>query len=410
VGVEFSFTTDVNEFINFNGPKINYSKQAIDNEIFITATNLLFETGINEQTVSVQEFRKCKVLFPNKTNTVIPFDPLAACFYMVTRYEEYLPYIKDEYDRFDAKSSIAHQNNFLTKPVVNIWASMIKQIIQERFPHFQFQKKKYSFVPTIDIDNAYAYCQKGIVRSIGAFARAIWTQNFSELKERIRVIFGPIADPYDSYDFMLNLHRQYDLHPVFFILFSDYGELDRNISTRNRHFQLLIKSISDYAEVGIHPSNSSNHDKKKLSKEIDQLSKVLNKEIRNSRQHFLKLSFPTTYRNLINLDITNDYSMGFASQPGFRAGICTSYPFYDLDLEKETKLIIHPFAMMDSTLRKYLKLSTSEASDLLKQLIDEVKAVNGTFVSLWHNESLGTSKEWQGWSKVYADMINYAMP
>src|SRR3972149_4750237 len=113
--------------------------------------------------------------------------------------------------------------------------------------------------------------------------------------------------------------------------------------------------------------------------------------IKNSRQHFLKLTLPETYRNLIDLDITDDYTMGFASQVGFRASICNSFNFYDLDMELETNLKIHPFAVMEGTLKNNMNIHRDDALQKIKQLIDEVKTVNGQFISLWHNDTLSNN-------------------
>ena len=156
---------------------------------------------------------------------------------------------------------------------------------------------------------------------------------------------GLQKDPFDTYDLQFELQKKYKLKPIYFILFAEYGFNDKNIPVENRVFQTLIKSLADYAEVGIHPSFNSNFSAKKLKDEIARLSKVLNREVTKSRQHFLKLQLPYTYRNLINLDITDDYTMGFAAQPGFRAGICSSFYFYDLDMDSETKLRVHPFTL-----------------------------------------------------------------
>jgi hypothetical protein len=139
------------------------------------------------------------------------------------------------------------------------------------------------------------------------------------------------------------------------------------------------------------------------------LRSVLNKDISSSRQHFLRIVLPSTYRNLIEQDITDDYSMGYAALPGFRAGICTPFNFYDLDLEIETKLRIHPFAVMDGTLNDYLGLTPADAIDHIKALIKEVKKVDGTFISLWHNESLSDQKRWKGWKRVYEQLIKEAV-
>jgi len=117
---------------------------------------------------------------------------------------------------------------------------------------------------------------------------------------------------------------------------------------------------------------------------------------------------PDTYRDLIELDIQEDYTMGYASDYGFRAGLCTPFFFYDLDLEVETSLKIFPFALMEGTLKYYQKVSPEKAMEHIRPLIDEVKKVNGCFISLWHNDSMNDLGTWKGWQKVYLEMVEYA--
>ena len=170
----------------------------------------------------------------------------------------------------------------------------------------------------------------------------------------------------------------------------------------------MIKSIADNAEVGIHPSYASNGDKNQIQKEIKRLSKVVKREITKSRQHFLKLTFPETFRNLIEMDVQEDYSLGYASETGFRASICSPFYFYDLDLDTTTQLKLTPFMLMDGTLKDYLGLTPEEAINRSKLLIDEVKNVNGIFVSLWHNHSINDKGDWAGWKNVYEEIVAYA--
>jgi hypothetical protein len=231
-----------------------------------------------------------------------------------------------------------------------------------------------------------------------------------EMKKRSRVLMHLEKDPFDTYGLMHEIHQSYHLRPVFFILFANYGLNDKNVPVNNDRFQTLIKSLADYARVGIHPSYASNRNPALLANEISRLSTVVRAEITSSRQHFLMLSFPETYRNLINLDITDDFTMGFAGQPGFRAGICTAFKWYDLEAEISTDLTIHPFALMEGTLRDYLHVEAAEAMDYIRPLIDQVMAVDGTFISLWHNESFSDDKRWKGWVDVYKEMLAYAMP
>jgi hypothetical protein len=410
LGLEYKLTSNLEDFKEFDGIKISYTKKKVDDEIHFCSSGLLFETGLEGQEPGFFTWEENVVFFPvYEKESLLPFDPFAAGFFLVTRYEEYLPYMKDKFDRFDASQSVSTKHGFLQKPSVNIWAEKIKKILLSKAPELKFSERRFQFVPTIDIDSAYSYKYKGTVRTIGGFLKSLARLDFPEILERIMVLSGMMKDPFDTYNLQFRIQKKYGLFPIYFILFADYGKFDKNIPAYNSKFQRLAKSLADYAEVGIHPSYASNYDTDKLKLETGRLSKTLNREITKSRQHFLKLTFPNTYRNLINLDITDDYTMGYASEAGFRAGICDPFYFYDLDMETETKLKIHPFQVMEGTLKDYMYLSTEQSLIRIKKIIDEVKAVNGTFVSIWHNESLSNSKRWAGWHQVYKEMIKFAI-
>ena len=408
LGIDFKLIQEVDEFKAYSGAKISYTNNPVTDELFFTSRNLLFETGITEQNISVFDFKDSKVFFATGKASALPFDAFAASFYLVSRYEEYLPHIRDEHDRFDAKDSLAFTNGFLQKPLVNSWVIWIKDILLAKYPQLVFPAQKYRFVTTIDIDNAYAYREKGFTRSVGGYLKSLFKFDFKEIAERSRVLLGLDKDPYDTYEFQLEIIKKYNLKCIYFFLLGDYGVNDKNLPIESKKFQSLIKMLGDYAQIGIHPSYGSNKSKAQLKKEVERLSKVLHRDITQSRQHFLKLTLPETYRNLIDLDITDDYTMGFASQIGFRASICTSFNFYDLDMELETKLKIHPFAMMEGTLKYSMKVNPEDAMNKIQPLIDEVKKVDGVFMSLWHNDTLNDKKIWTGWKSVYEKMVQYA--
>ncbi|NCA84458.1 MAG: hypothetical protein EOM83_02675 [Clostridia bacterium] len=406
----FELTSNTELFLASTEAKFSYAGSPFGQELFFQSSDLLFKTGIEGQDLNYFIHEKNAAFYPvYHSKSALPFDLFAAAFYLVTRYEEYLPYMRDRFGRFEAAESFAGRKEFLRKPVVNIWAQKIKAILSQRFPELQFEKRYYQFIPTIDIDSAYAYKYKGAVRTIGGIVSALSRFEFREISERIKVILGLLKDPFDTYNYQLNIQRKYLLQPIYFILLADYGKLDKNLPVTSRHFQVLVKSLADYAQVGIHPSVASGENFPKLKIEIDRLNRILNREITQSRQHFLRLNFPSTYRNLIQLDITDDYTMGYASEPGFRAGICDPFYFYDLDMETVTKLLIHPFQVMEGTLKDYLYKTPEQSLDIIKLLIDEVKAVDGTFISLWHNESLSNQKRWAGWRHIYEEMIEYAV-
>ncbi|MCC7301452.1 MAG: polysaccharide deacetylase family protein [Bacteroidia bacterium] len=402
------FTTESHEFVLFTGPKFSYAPQPLGDELFFQSRNILTENGINEQNITVTEWEGLKIFFSTGKASALPFDPFAASFYLVSRYEEYLPYLRDLYDRFETKESLAFQNGFIRQPVVDRYAGKIRDTLTARFPTLHFPDRKYSYISTIDIDNAFAYKEKGTIRILGGFAKALWQLQFGEIGERIKVFLGIRRDPYDTYDLQLELQRTFGMECIYFFLLADYGVNDKNVPVQSRKLQSLIKQLADHARVGIHPSFAASSDKQKLKTEVSRLAAILNTEVTLSRQHFLRLNFPQTYRNLLEMDILEDHTMGFAHEIGFRAGTCTAFNFYDLDLEIETRLRIHPFAVMDATLKYYMKVPPEKAMDHIREVVHEIKKVNGTFISLWHNESLSENKIWAGWRQVYEQMVKEA--
>ena len=186
---------------------------------------------------------------------------------------------------------------------------------------------------------------------------------------------------------------------------SEYTTFDKNISFGNINYKLLIKNVADYCKVGIHPSYFSLKNELKIKKEKKRLEQIVNFPITKSRQHYLRLDLPETYQNLVDLEIKEDYTMGYASHYGFRAGTCTPFYFYDLDHEIQTPLKVFPFAVMDGTLKDYLNFTAKRSYDTILKLANEVKKVDGTFITLFHNESVGGTGRWKGWKTLYENIM-----
>lgn len=403
--IAYDLTSEKQKFEVSNLPRINYSETEIEGTVKIIPHSLLFETGIKEQNICVTEWKGTKVFFQTDSLLDVPFDLFAASFYLLTRYEEYLPHKKDSHGRFLAEESLACKNDFLEEPVVDQWAFLFADAIKQQYSDFKIPERKYQYIPTIDIDVAYAYKYKGLGRTVGAFVKALVKCNLIDNLKRIKVLLGLEKDPYDRYDFFEKLHKRYNLKPVFFFLVGQYAQFDKNHSIKKKEYRELIKKISTGVQVGLHPSYGSNSDYKALKKEAEVFSQLIGRKVEKSRQHFVKLTMPETYRNLNKIGIKEDYTMGFASRPGFRAGTCTPFHFYDLEMEEQTLLKIYSFQVMDGTLNQYMKLNQEEAVEKIRKIVNTVKFVNGTFISLWHNESVGEQREWKGWSGIYEEVL-----
>lgn len=405
LGLDYRVTDDLDEFNVSSYARISYTIQPIEGIPFIQAKNLLFERGISLQDLHKETWNGIPIFFSTGKQSLLPFDLFSATFYMISRYEEYMPYIPDEFGRFPANESFACRNGFLHFPVVNMWVNKLKELLHTMFPALRFGENKYTFQPTFDIDIAYAYLHKGLTRTVGAFAKDVMNLNYQQITKRMKVLLRQDSDPFDTYQIIEKLHHSSPTKPIFFFLLADYGPLDKNIRWNTSALKRLVSSIADDYQVGIHPSFQSNSNTEILKEEIRRLEVLTHRTVRKSRQHFLKVSFPETYRNLLELEISDDYSLGFADLPGFRAGTSSPFNFFDLDMDQETPLILHPLVVMDSTLNTYMKLNPLNGLRTALDLLDMVKKFGGEFIPVWHNETLSDEFEWKGWRRVYQELI-----
>ena len=406
--IPVNFTTKIEEFVAYNGPKLSYTKTVSGTEFFIKSNDLLFEQGVNDLDITINKWGEVPCFFGTNIKSAIPFDIFAASFYLITRYEEYLPHVKDIHGRYTAEQSVAFKEGFLEKPVVDIWAYKFLKALKEKFPDYDYKLRTFNYISTIDIDNAYAYKYKSLIRNVGGFFNDLVHFKIVSVWNRFAVTFKIKNDPFDTFQKLLRLKKEYDVKTIFFFLIGDYTSYDTNISASKEKYKLLIKEVQDYASVGLHPSYFTMNKTELLKKEKIRLEHIVNMPVQKSRQHFLRFSLPETYQNLIDLEVEEDYSMGYASNVGFRAGTCTPFYFYDLDFEIQTPLKVFPFALMDTTLNDYMKLTPKQSLGRIRDLKNEVKAVNGTFITLFHNETLSDYLRWKGWKRLYESMLKIA--
>lgn len=410
LGLTYTITNSIEAFRLFEGYKLSYSHQEITSDFHITSTTLLFESGIKDQPIQIHKHEQYGTYFFKTYLSQLPFDLFAASFYLISRYEEYLPFIPDQYHRFEAEQSLAYQNDFLQTPIVNQWVSVFEQALKKKFPHLIITKPSYSYLSTIDIDNAYQYKQKGVMRTIGGYIKSIIKFNKNELIHRTLVLLKKKQDPYDSYQYQLEIQKKHSLQVIYFYLLGDYGINDKNHPSNNKNFQKLIKHLSDYSKPGIHPSFGSYTNSKQIKTEINRLAKITHQEITRSRQHFTMLKFPDTYSALIEVGITDDYSMGYPNYNGFRASVCLPFYWYDLDDELETNLKIHPYCLSEVTLRNSKNTTKENYNDVANNIISEVKKHQGELITIFHNDTMGLAKDWIEWNKMYEEIVKISKP
>ena len=399
LGIEVRFTSKVEDFIAHGSLKMSYAKQPLSHELFVRSHELLFENGLSDIDVNVQPWGNTKGFFATGERSALPFDIFASSFYLLSRYEEYLPHVKDDYGRFLASESLAYKHKFLEQPVIDIWAYKLKAVLKERFPDYQFPTRQYKVLPVIDVPVAYYFKYKGLLRTVGGTLNDLRRFKLKQLYLRYLVLMGFKRDPYDTFKWIIRKQKTCDFKFMVLFLIGDFSTFDKNINTNKKEFVSLIKSVADYCDVGIKASYFALDDVEILKKEKLKMESITHNTLKAVRHSFSKLNLPISYRNLVELEINQDFTMGYIDTLGFRAGTCTPFQFYDLDYEVQTPLKINPYQCLDFALLKYD--SELDKTEHLQKLINEVKAVNGTFIPVFHNYAFSDLVRWKGFRKLF---------
>lgn len=369
-------------------PTIYYSANPPDDfsGLHILPSGFLHQTGlekIDPQTVWKDEL---PMLFPCTSSGTLGFDVFGAVFFMVSRYEEYLPFTPDTYGRFAEFSSTSGQFDFTHLPVVHLWAGLLQRRISVDFPLIKWPVRQPKAIFTYDIDVAYAYRGRTTLQHLLSFGNDLLKGKFANIIRKISTGFGKKNDPSDTYSLLENNTLQ---KIVFFLLSDKRTKYDRNLSPGASALKELISQLSlSGARLGIHPSYYSTEKPGLIIQEKSTLENILNRKVDVSRQHFLRFRLPETYRQLIDAGIKHDYSMQYPEMPGFRAGICLPYPFFDVVANKVTGLTIHPGCIMETTFRDDLYLPAAKSLEWYLELWEQVKKAGGAFISIWHNDTL----------------------
>lgn len=384
---------------------ISYGKK-FEHALSIPDLGLLWDKGTKPHAITTGMWQGLPVLYYQEGHT-LPFDLFSAIFFLLSRYEEYYPFTPDKHGRYPAAESVLYKNGCLKRPLLDEWVWKFRALLQEKI-NFPLMPVLYSFQPTYDIDIAWSYKHKGSFRIAGAYLRDAIKGNAAQMRERTRVLLHKESDPYDSFDWMRNLHIKYYGKPIYFILSGmKTTTYDKNVPPWRPQMRLLVKRLAHEGIIGIHPSYYSGngpllHREKKL------LETISGKNIFISRQHYIRLSLPATYQRLIKNSITDDYSMGYGSHLGFRAGTGNSFLWYDFEQESISNLRVHPFCFMETTAVFEEHLSIPEAFQTLSDMKEKLRLTHSKLITVFHNFSLGTAKEWAGCRELYTEFFKKA--
>ncbi|WP_231490656.1 hypothetical protein [Pedobacter sp. Leaf170] len=390
---DVEFTGNTEYFLQNDNLKISYADKPVGKELFFKHSNILLSNKVEELKLKTTTFDDYKVPFSVDDST-LPFDVFAASFFIISRYEEYLHKDKSVLN-FKAEDSYQHKWKILNRPIIDEWAMLIKNVIRKNYPSFKFSEKKFKHQPTInftlkpDVPPGFFPKSKFIFSSIFNKEQKFLSSVFDELT-------GLSVNPAEVLESFPD--TQTPQKPIYFVNFP----LDsKNIFTfRNSKHLLENKNIGLFRPCAT--------DKEKLASlkaDLLQLKKLQQGLVNLSSQQIDDLKLPSCYLNLISAGITADYSMGYEDTPGFRAGTCTPFNWYDLQLEKVTPLLVYSYCLSDE---HFTHLDTQEAKKLVTGFIDVVKLVHGYFISNWQLRSLSQHLKYKKLKATYNDMNTYA--
>lgn len=342
-------------------------------------------------------------------------DIFGSSFFLLTRYEEYLPSELDQFGRFKITSSIQFREQAIHRPLVNEYLEILWILIVKINPDLTRKKRHFQVMPTHDVDYPFLYLYKtplGLMREIYHAIR---------YKKKIAAIFEVLSsyvaakitkgriDPFNTFDYIIKTSEERGLRSEFFFICDHTDPKDGEYQINDIHIKkIILKVLGRGHKAGVHgsffSSNSFAQIQKELGNFIATIRALQNESAKvGNRQHYLKISVTETLKYLNDAGFYSDSSLGFAESPGFRCGVCYSYPLFDLINKKKLDIIESPLIAMECSVidDRYLGLGITEKS--LKVFLDLkniVRKYEGDFVILWHNNRLNCVEERALYEKV----------
>lgn len=392
---EVEFTGNSQHFAQSEHAKISYGDQPLGDELFFKSTPLLFSNKVEEFVIKTTTFGDYQVPFP-VDNSALPFDVFAASFFIVSRFEEYLHQKKSSED-FKPSKSYQHKWRLLDKPIIDGWALILKNMIRKKYPAFKFHEKSFSHQPTINF-KILPTAPEGFLLKTKFFFQAVFKKEMNYFSSRFDKVTGLsgsneilIKDVEQTFENKKNspiYFIEFPNVPLEFILKDKVSEL-----LANKTIGLLSPCATENQKVGF------------IKEALLKLKKLYPTQVNLMSQQLEVLKFPSCYLNLLNSGITSDYSMGYADTPGFRAGTCTAFNWYDLQLEKVTPLNIKPYSITDTALEH---TSTKEALKILEEYIAIVRFVDGSFYSSWQLKNLSNNLKSKKLKNLFNELLKFA--
>ena len=402
--LQVKVTSSVEALVAHSGPKMSYTTKPLGDEFFVASHPLLFERGITSHDINIDDWEGVPAFFKTGENNPIPFDVFAASFFLLSRYEEFLPQIKSLKGHFDPMQSLAFQEGFLELPLVDHWIFKMHGILTEVFPEIKpLSKGKPQKEILIDVPLVFQYRHRSLLVTLELFLKSLWDFNFLKIFDQVMVLTRLRSDPFDSFSFWNTWFENSSTKPKVFFLYAKSSAYESTISTFNRRLQQRIKKMGDDYSLGLLLSvHSQLKSDPELSKEKKDFQDLTHRQVKMSRIPISYRQLSKVYTDLVDYEFSNDYSMGYSDRIGFRASTATPFYFYDLTNEFQLPLKVHPVFATETAIRKGKKI---KAFDELNLIYEKLPLPCARLTLAIGNGFLHPKKQYQPLQKAFKEYV-----
>ncbi len=331
-------------------------------------------------------------------------DIFASAFFMLTRWEEFLIDEKDNHGRTPDEKQFSVINNIHERAVVNEYTELLRNM--SAYIGLNLINNK-TYLPKITHDIDYFSRLNSLSKTLKALFGDILIRKqikraFSTIKSYINIKKGREDDPYETFDFLMDLSESIGETSTFYFIPAEKGEADFKYSISDKKVLSTILGIKNRGHsIGVHGAYRSYKNVKMFNEELNRFPTDF--KIEEVRQHFLRFENPTTWQIAEDLRLKTDSTLSFINHVGFRTGTCYTYSVFNILTRKKLQLKEYSLIVMEQALRR----TVSDENEFFKKIIelsDTVKKYKGTFVLLWHNSNFNV-KEWENYIGVYKKII-----
>lgn len=327
-------------------------------------------------------------------------DIFGSSFFMLTRYEEAVNprYDKSDFDHYVSAYSLAGQEGFLERPIVNEYLELLWWAINTLWPEMKRKKRFFRVIPTHDVDRPSVFLGFGKRPHFQRFAGdLIVRKDVGLFLHRWRVVFDILRKGYQgewkhTFDYIMDISERNGFISTFFFMNSlGLSEFDGNYNIFHKDILSVIKHIKQRGhEIGVHPSYASFEDSDIILDNASCFRRVLEgfgfDTNFGGRQHYLRWEPGVSWQKYEDAGMTFDTTLSFADHIGFRCGTCYEYPVFNLFTREALRLREKPLLVMDCSALNYMGLDYYSALNRILKIKKLCKKYQGDFVLLWHND------------------------